>query len=313
MAVLHKNELPISLELVRSLVQDQFPNYADLPVTPLGATGSTNRLFRLGPELLVRLPRQPDSGKGIKKEAHWVPKLSAQLPLNTPEILHLGEPDDAYPEVWAITRWLDGELPRVWQPGDPEDPGANQLAEDLAAFIQALQNIEVTGEAKADGALRWYRGLALVEYDSVFRRTLEYCRSRVDIDLDFAAIELIWTATLQLAGAKTAGPDCWYHSDLVAENLLLQDDRLTTVLDFGGLAIGDPTIDLHGAWELFGPSARSAFRRALGVGEEQWLIGRAWALAIALGALSYYWQTMPERCRDRLAMVRAVLSDAGHG
>ena len=310
MAVLHKNELPISLELVRSLVSDQFPQYTELPVTPLGATGSTNRLFRLGTELLVRLPRQPDSGKGVMKEARWIPALSGQLPLKTPEILHLGKPDASYPEVWAITRWLNGELPRVWQPGDPENRDGKQLAEDLAAFIRALQHIEVTAEAKADESLRWYRGLALIEYDLTFRRTLEFCRSQDDIDLDFEAIEAVWTNSLRLPEARTAAPDRWYHSDLVAENLLLQDSRLTAVLDFGGLAIGDPTIDLHGAWELFDPSARSTFRTALGAGDGQWLVGRAWALAIGLGALSYYWRTMPGRCRDRLAMIRAVLADA---
>ena len=70
---------------------------------------------------------------------------------------------------------------------------------------------------------------------------------------------------LELPGARAPGADRWYHSDLVAENLLLRKDRLAAVLDFGGLAIGDPTIELHGAWELFDPPARRTFRAALGV------------------------------------------------
>jgi aminoglycoside phosphotransferase (APT) family kinase protein len=115
---------------------------------------------------------------------------------------------------------------------------------------------------------------------------------------------------LNLPGAVEAATDRWYHSDLVAENLLMTNDRLTGVLDFGGLAVGDPTIDLHGAWELFDSPARTVFRTQLGVGEDEWLRGRAWALAIALGCFTYYWEKMPGRRRDRLAMVQSVLADS---
>ena len=105
-------------------------------------------------------------------------------------------------------------------------------------------------------------------------------------------------------------PDQWFHSDLVAENLLTTNGRLTGVLDFGGLAIGDPTIDLHGAWEIFDSDARDIFRTRLNVDDATWNRGRAWALAIAVSVFSYYWTTMPKRCTDRLAMARNVLTDA---
>ena len=308
--VLHRNEIPISIELAHNLVAEQFPQFADMPIAPLGATGSTNRLFRLGGQLLIRLPRQPDSGAGIRKEARWLPELRSALPLEIPEIVALGQPSTEFPEPWSITRWLEGDLPKIWPPGDPDDRGGAALAAQLAGFIKALQDIEVTEDARADESLRWYRGRPLAEYDQTFRRTLEHCRSLGAIDLDFAAAERVWSDALQLSATTPAATEHWYHSDLVAENLLLREGNLAAVLDFGGLAIGDPTIDLHGAWELFDPAGRMTFRSALGVDDEQWLRGRAWALAIALGALSYYWQTMPNRCRDRLAMARAVLADA---
>ena len=59
MADLHDGEIPIDAELVRALVGRQLPQYAGLDVRPLGASGSTNALFRLGADLLVRMPRQP--------------------------------------------------------------------------------------------------------------------------------------------------------------------------------------------------------------------------------------------------------------
>jgi len=46
----------ISASLVRRLIAAQFPQWADLPVTPAMPQGWDNRTFRLGAELSVRLP-----------------------------------------------------------------------------------------------------------------------------------------------------------------------------------------------------------------------------------------------------------------
>jgi aminoglycoside phosphotransferase (APT) family kinase protein len=96
----------------------------------------------------------------------------------------------------------------------------------------------------------------------------------------------------------------------LAENLLLDGPRLAAVLDFGGLSLGDPAVDLMVAWELLDAPSREVFREAVDVDDESWLLGRGWALAVALMTFPYYWQTMPARCADRLAMARAVLADA---
>jgi len=310
---LHDDEIPLDVDLVRKLIDGQFPHYASLPLRRLGASGSTNVLFRLGEDLLVRLPRQPGGGSGIDKEQRWLPTISHRLPVTVPQTVVLGEPADRFDERWSITRWLEGELPEVWVPGQPSVSSKSILAADLADVLIALGDIDVPPAAAADPNLRWYRGRALSEYDSYMQRTVVQCRSIEDLELDFGLVSRVWKEALSLPGASEAGPDRWYHSDLVAENLLLVDDRLVSVLDFGGLAVGDPTIDLHGAWELFDPPARDVFRTRLGVDDAQWLRGRAWALAIALGALAYYWNTMPGRRRDRLAMARSVLADATAG
>ena len=60
---LHADEYAIDEALVRRLINAQFPELANLSLTTLAASGSSNRLFRLGDELLVRLPRQPGGGR----------------------------------------------------------------------------------------------------------------------------------------------------------------------------------------------------------------------------------------------------------
>ena len=310
---LHDNEVPVDSDLVRRLIDSQFPQYAAMPLSRLEASGSTNVLFRLGDNLLVRLPRQPGGSAGIDKEQRWLPKIGRHLPVAVPEIVALGEPGCGFGERWSIVRWLEGELPKACAPDDPPTPERSTLAADLADVIIALRAVEVSEAAASDPALRWYRGRSLAEFDEGTRRNIQKCRSIEGFDLDLDAARALWTEALDLPGAHGAAPDRWYHSDLVAENLLLTDGRLTAVLDFGGLAVGDPTIDLHGAWEVLDMPAREVFRARLGVDDAEWLRGRAWALAIAFAVFAYYWRAMPKRRRDRLTMARSVLADATEG
>ncbi|MBO0813189.1 MAG: aminoglycoside phosphotransferase family protein [Microlunatus sp.] len=304
MTTLHEDELFIDPATVRALVDRDFPGHEDLVLRPLGATGSTNLLFRLGTEFLVRLPRQPGNGESIHKEVRWGSVIGRTLPVATPEIIGLGEPGFGFPEPWSVVRWIDGRHPEL-----AGGPSQAELARDLAAVIAALRSAEVSPEALADPTLRWYRGQPLATRDAGTRQTIQQCRSIADLDLDLDAALRIWDEAMRLPGVDTEVEPRWYHGDLLAENLLVTGNRLTAVLDFGSLSIGDPTIDLHGAWELFDEAARTVFRTELGVDEAEWLRGRAWALATALGTFTYYWDTMPERRASRLAMARAILAD----
>ncbi|NKB99984.1 MAG: phosphotransferase [Pseudomonadales bacterium] len=310
-SVLHDNEIPVDIELVGQLVVAQFPQFAELTLSRLPASGSSNVLFRLGEDLLVRLPRQPGGGDGIAKERRWLPHFKQRLPVAVPEVLEVGKPGFGYSEQWSIVRWLEGDLVKAYAGDRPTDVDRNALAHSLADVILALQSVEVSEEASRDPSLRWYRGGALADFDKVTRRNIEKCRSIEDLGLDLDAALTYWDRAMQLPGVHKPGPTRWYHSDLVAENLLVTDGRLSAVLDFGGLAVGDPTIDLHGMWEILDSPSREILRSRLNVEDAQWARGRAWALGIALGAFTYYWAKMPGRMQDRLAMAQAVLADDG--
>lgn len=306
---MHSDDLHIEDAMVSSLVDRDLPEHALQPLTKLKAAGSTNTLYRLGPDLLVRLPRRPGGGASIIKEARWTPLLADALPIAVPQVVTVGNPGFGYPENWSVTRWLEGEHPVRAEPG--VEPGVeaaavrSALAEDLANVIGALRALEVPADPGPE--LRWYRGSALAGFDSAVRTYIDQCRTLDGLDVDLVKAEVLWEEALTLPGAQGAGPDRWYHGDLVAENLLVANGRIVAVLDLGSVSVGDPTVDLHGAWEILDAPARALFAAKLGVTEAEWLRGRAWALAIALGALAYYWRSMPARRRDRLAMLRNVL------
>lgn len=308
---LHTDEISIDTAFVRALVDRAMPHCAELPVQELASSGSTNALFRLGDDLLVRLPRHPGGSAAISKEAKWLPVLKPLLPVGVPEVVAVFEPDSAYPERWSVVRWIDGVHPDVVEPETPVDPQREELAADLAEVVKAVARAEVPDEALSDADLRWYRGDPLATMDAVTRQNIERCRALDDFEFDLDAAEQVWDDAMRLPGAHDRPPPQWYHGDLAAENLLVRDGGLTALLDFGAVSIGDPTVDLIVAWELLDPPAREIFRRQLGVDDATWLRGRAWALSIAL-MIWYYWTTMAARRDSRVAIGRNILADAGY-
>jgi aminoglycoside phosphotransferase (APT) family kinase protein len=303
---LHEDEIEIDLPLVRALVDRALPDLAGRPLRALHASGSSNALFRLGDDLLVRLPRQPGGAETITKEARWLPHVAPALPVSVPQVVAIAEPDLAYPERWSVVGWLDGQTPTV--PAGPDE--VIRLAQDLAEVVASFGRLTVAADALEDPALRSYRGEPLAEMDAATRAYLAECRKLPGLDLDIDACLHIWEAAMELTSTDRVVVPRWLHGDLLAENLLVREGELVAVLDFGGLAVGDPTVDLIVAWELLDRAGRDLFRSLLGVDEATWLRGRAWALAIAAMTFPYYWETMPDRCAARLAMARAVLADA---
>jgi aminoglycoside phosphotransferase (APT) family kinase protein len=303
---LHEDEIPIDEELVRSLVGTVSTSYARLPLRRLDTTGSTNALFRLGDALLVRLPRQPGGTATIEKERRWLPYVAPALPVAVPEIVAMGRPAFGYPERWSVVRWLAGVQPT---PPEPGEPARHDLARALAGVVTGLRGADVPVAAREDDELRWYRGEPLATMDTSTRAGLAACREIDGLDLDLDACAALWDHAMALPAGDDRARPRWYHGDLLAENLLVRDGHLVAVLDFGGLSVGDPTIDLVAAWELLDPDARHTFREAVGADDDTWSRGRAWALALAVMTFPYYWTTMPRRCADRLALARAVLSD----
>jgi aminoglycoside phosphotransferase (APT) family kinase protein len=54
---MHADEMATDVGLVRRLLAGQFPQWADLPARPVPSSGTDNALYRLGDDLVVRLPR----------------------------------------------------------------------------------------------------------------------------------------------------------------------------------------------------------------------------------------------------------------
>jgi aminoglycoside phosphotransferase (APT) family kinase protein len=256
---------PIDAELAGRLVADQFPQWAHLPVEPVPQGGWDNRTFRLGEELALRLPSAGRYAAAVDKEHAWLPRLAPRLPLPISAPVGRGEPALGYPYPWSVLRWLPGETALARPPAD-----LARFAADLAAFLRALQGLEATG-GPAAGRHSFFRGGPLQTYDLETRAALAELEGVVDTG---GAIG-VWQAALR---APFGGPAVWVHGDVAPGNLLVRDGRLSAVIDFGQLAVGDPASDLAIAWTTFAGESRAAFRAGLPLDAGTWARGRAWAL-----------------------------------
>jgi aminoglycoside phosphotransferase (APT) family kinase protein len=259
----------IDVDLVRRLVAGQFPQWADLPVRPVADGGWDNRTFHLGDAMTVRLPSAAGYVPAVEKEQRWLPMLAPRLPLPIPEPLGRGEPAHGYPYPWSVYRWLSGETASEERIGD-----LVAFAEDLAAFLRALQAVDPTG-GPAAGEHSFFRGAPLTAYADETHRALAELGDRVPGPL----CAEIWSAGL---AATWRGKPVWFHGDIAPGNLLLRDGQLSAVIDFGTSGVGDPACDVQIAWTFLRGPSRAAFRSALSVDDAMWARARAWTLWKAL-------------------------------
>ena len=293
---LHHDEVDIDLALVQNLIKTQFPNWSHLELSLVVDSGTDNVMFQLGDNMSVRLPRKAEAEPSITREYTWLPKLAPHLPLAIPEPLAQGIADNNYPLSWSICRWHEGTNASLDNITD-----AHQMAVDLATFVSALQNIDTTGGPLPEHPL--HRGAPLAGRDEVTRTSIKELEDMIDSQ---TALK-VWEAALELPTWQK--PPVWIHGDLHYGNLLAHNGKLTAVIDFGAMRIGDPACDLMTAWNLFDADIRKTYRSALNVDHATWLRGRAWSLSVAVHALPYYKDSNPFLANLSRYTINEVVTD----
>ena len=294
---MHVDEVETDVGLVGRLVAGQFPEWADLPIVRVPSAGTDNALYRLGDDMVVRLPRIDWAVGQVDKDNEWLPKLAPHLPLEIPVPLAKGAPGEGYPWNWAIHRWLEGENAVSSHVAD-----LRQTAIDLAGFIVALQRIDTKGGPVAEPS-RYGRGVPLRFRDRSTREAIAGCEDMIDV----GAVTAAWESALEVPDWQ--GEPIWFHGDLQGGNLLFREGKLSAVIDWGGLGMGDPAADLIVAWYFLSADTRGVFRATLGVDDATWARGRGLALSVALLVLPYYRVTNPVLTELSRRAIAEVLDD----
>lgn len=286
----------IDAELARLLLAEQCQPLADRAIVPCADGGTAHALFRLGADLAMRFPMSSAAALQCPKEQAWLPRIAPAVSIPIPKPLFAGKPTKRFPAPWSVVPWFEGEA--AWSASHVDRHG---LALDVATFIADLSMVATEG-GPVPGDHNFGRGLPLVERDAATRAALHQLTGVVPVP----RLEAQWNRSLDV---EPAYEHAWIHGDLHAGNLVVVDGRLAAVIDFGGLAVGDPACDLAFAWFELGPRERRAFRAATRASDASWARARGWALSVAAIQLPYY----RDRNRDieRLAKrtLAAVLED----
>jgi aminoglycoside phosphotransferase (APT) family kinase protein len=290
---MHANEVAIDTALVQQLLTEQFPQWSNLPISHVSSSGTVNAIFRLGDALAARLPRIDWGINDVAKEHQWLPRLAPYLPLAIPVPLAKGAPGAGYPWQWSVYRWLKGEHALVAQ-----QINLDRAARDLAHFVTALRRVDF-----ADGPPSG-RGSSFAARDVPTRRAIEALRND---GIDGEVVTEMWDSCLETP--VWSGPPLWTHGDLIPTNLLVDRGRISAVIDFGDVGMGDPACDLTPAWSLLTRNSRQRFRSMLAVDDEAWARGRGWALSQALLIVPYYRDTNPGLVAIAKRMIAELLDD----
>jgi aminoglycoside phosphotransferase (APT) family kinase protein len=268
-------EVIIDPSIVRALLQEQQADLADLPLIEVGE-GWDNKLFRLGNELSVRVPRRAASAVLIEHEQRWLGQLSSRLPLPVPVPLRVGRPGCGFPWPWSVVPWFPGQSALLAEPQDL----ATTTAVTLGRFLRALHQ-----PAPEDAPCNPWRGVPLAGRAKTVQEQLQ----RLDGLVDCSAVQGLWERVL--SARPWSGPPLWIHGDLHPGNLLVSGGRLSAVIDFGDLTAGDPATDLSVTWMLLPPPAWPTFRASARgefdpLDDDTWMRARGWALALGLAYLA---------------------------
>jgi aminoglycoside phosphotransferase (APT) family kinase protein len=293
---MHDDQLTSSVEMVREVLRDLQPRWADCSIREISSTGTDHALYRLGDHSVARVPLRETATRPIDTEFRWLPWLAERLLVEIPRPLARIEPTASFPYPWSIHSWIDGECATT----APIDRAL--LAVDLARLLRTLHALDTTGGPPSVEAY-CRRGIPLRMRDPTTREAIASSRQLIDV----AVVTSAWEAAL--ATPEWTGQPVWVHGDLAAGNLIIRRGRVAGVIDWACMSVGDPACDLIVVWELLDEPSRDSFRAELAVDEATWARGRGWALSSAVGALAYYEETNPFMADQARHKLRSLLGD----
>lgn len=286
---LHENEAHIDENLVKKLLSNQFPKFANLPLRLIFPQGTDNVMYQLGNDMIVRMPRIDSAANSLMKEKRWLPTLASRLPINIPNVIGVGNPDEIYPYPWIVGNFIEGK-----HLSNENKLDLNQAAIDLGNFVLSMQRVSTKDAPFCS------RGKPLSTRDKDIREAIALIEDIYDIKL----LTEIWEYFLQLP--NWSKNPTWIHGDLHADNLLAENRKITAIVDFGMAGIGDPAVDLMVAWTLLNKEARKIFKDIVKPDQDTWERGKAWAFNFIV-AYPYYKKSNPRFAQAAKKIVDEVI------
>ena len=144
--------------------------------------------------------------------------------------------------------------------------------------------------------------MSLVKKFPQYNKAIEKLKDVVDAD----AATKVWEESISSQWQKNP---VWVHGDLSADNILIKNNRITAIIDFGCMVVGDPSCDLVLAWTFFNKKSRKVFKNSLSFDEDTWSRARGWCLWKALITLADIEDKFCSQALKQRQIIKDVLAD----
>ena len=291
------SQLNIPIEIGTKLISTQFPEYENLFIKVVEPNGWDNRTFHLGNTMSIRLPSAERYAEKVKIEHQWLPKLSSKLSISIPKPIAMGNPSKDYPWNWSIYSWIEGKSAHLL---NLDENSLEDIALQLACFLNELESID-SSNGPMPGKHNFFRGDSLIVYNAETRSIIEVLKDYINVP---AAIK-IWETAISSKWDKNP---VWIHGDFSSSNILIKNNQLVGVIDFGGMAIGDPSCDLVIAWTFLKKKSREKFKPSLDLDQNTWNRAKGWALWKALITLEKISDKKSFQSTEQLSIIDEILN-----
>lgn len=245
-------DIPISEELAAKLVRRQFPEFRTAGCRKFGE-GFDNLALLVDERVVFRFPRRLIAVRLLEKETEFLPLLAPRLNLPIPLPEWQGEPTTEYPHPFAGYHQLSGVT--LCRSG-LSVVERNHLAAPLGRFLKQLHAIPLSE-------------LPPIDYPFARLRP-EICRphalSRLE-ELAQKVPDLPVTRLEKILNRPCPGPEetpqALLHGDIYVRHILVDDGKLSGIIDWGDLHTDATARDLMAGW-MFDSPGRDEFYQAYG-------------------------------------------------
>jgi aminoglycoside phosphotransferase (APT) family kinase protein len=272
-------EVVVDEQLVRALLAEQFPELDGSSARFVGE-GWDNSVWAVEERWAFRFTRREIAVPLVERELTVLPRLAPLLPVPIPVPLFVGRTSERFPYPFFGAALLPGREPAEADLGDDDRLG---LASDLGRVLRQLHSPDTLDAVDPDRALP-------IDFNRRAEMSVRVPRAREHVA--YLRESALWRPPRVLerilADAELLPPSdadlVLAHGDLHLRHVLVAEDGLAAVIDFGDVCLADPCIDLVLAWSLCTPLGRGRFFAEYGSVTEAQLL-RSRVLAIMLDSM----------------------------
>jgi aminoglycoside phosphotransferase (APT) family kinase protein len=250
-------EFEVSPALAEQLIAAQFPELRPVRAEPFGL-GWDNVALRINEKYVFRFPRRALGARCLEAEVRVMPAIAPMLPLATPDHRFVGRPTPEFQWPFVGYEMIRGQSVCHAKLSQQQ---REDLAEPLARFLKALHHIPADS-AKRPGVTTDPLGrFDMPRRIAQSKERLSYIAAHGLVENVDALVAIVDSAPRDYKPRH----DVLVHGDLYARHLLVDErGKLSGVIDWGDIHLGDPATDLAVALTVLPPSARSNFQSFYG-------------------------------------------------